>query len=53
MSYWDNFCKPKGIIGKIVLKRMNLQHKPKVKWVLSLINSDKVKTVLDVGCGGG
>lgn len=53
MTYWNNFKKPEGVIGKIVLKRMSLQHKVKVKWVLTLINMEKSCTLLDIGCGEG
>lgn len=53
MSYWSQFSKPQGFLGKIILKRMNVWHASKTKWAMSFVNMYNKRTLLDVGCGGG
>ena len=35
MNYWGNFYNPQGLLGKMIVKRMNCQHKSKEKWILN------------------
>lgn len=50
--YIDNAKKPKGILGRIMLTRMNRgTHARLAEWALGLF--DQGEMTLDVGCGGG
>ena len=50
--YIDNAKKPKGILGRIMLTRMNRgTHARLAEWALGLFNQGEM--TLDVGCGGG
>lgn len=50
--YIDNARKPKGVLGRIMLTRMNRgTHARLAEWALTLFEQEK-KT-LDIGCGGG
>lgn len=53
MSVFQNFCKPEGFLGKIVVCTMNSGHDKLAKWGFSHINPTGDAVVLDVGCGGG
>lgn len=48
-----NFGKPTGIIGKFILKGMNISHSAASKWGLSHLTLNSADKVLDIGCGGG
>jgi ubiquinone/menaquinone biosynthesis C-methylase UbiE len=48
-----NFRKPVGILGNIMIKRMNKHHSKLTSWGLSHYNFSKAKSILDIGCGGG
>lgn len=50
--YIDNARLPKGILGRIMLTRMNRgTHARLAEWALGLFNQGEM--TLDVGCGGG
>jgi len=49
----QNARKPKGFIGRLMLKGMNIGHASLSNWALSLINWQPQWQVLDIGCGGG
>ena len=44
---------PKGRMGRLMLKFMNLTHAPLTNWGLGLIEFQNGWTMLDIGCGGG
>ena len=49
----QNYCFPKGRLGKKIVKSMNEGHADLSEWVFSLITTAPDMTVLDTGCGGG
>lgn len=53
MSYLQNFYKPQGRSGRVMLSMMNLSHTFISRWGLSLLPLAKDAHVLDAGCGGG
>lgn len=53
LKYFNNTRKPKGILGKAMIVRMNRHHTPLVSWALSHFPNDDINTILDIGCGGG
>ena len=46
-------ARPKGRMGRAMLKFMNLCHAPLINWGLKLVNIQGGWTMLDIGCGGG
>ena len=52
-SLFTNCAYPKGRMGRVMLKFMNLTHAPLTNWGLGLIEFQDGWTMLDVGCGGG
>ncbi len=50
---FNNFAKPTGIIGKIVINIMNIFHIPFSKWIFSNLEIKEDYDILDLGCGGG
>ena len=53
MSFIDNFKKPTGFFGKVVLFRMNIEHIRISKWGFSHLVGKVFGYGLDIGCGGG
>ena len=45
--------RPRGMAGWLLARGMNRAHAPMTDWALSLISLQDLRTVLDVGCGGG
>ncbi len=45
--------RPKGLAGRLLVRSMNKAHAPMTNWALSQISLQGLRTVLDVGCGGG
>jgi len=45
--------KPKWLVGRFVLARMNAGHSGLTEWGLSHLEIQRNASVLDVGCGGG
>ncbi len=52
-KFWNTNARPKGWIGRLALRMMNLSHTPMALWNLSLIDFKPDWIILDVGCGGG
>jgi len=49
-----NQCsKPTGWLGRFTLWRMNSSHSKLTDWGLGQISIENLRTILDVGCGGG
>jgi ubiquinone/menaquinone biosynthesis C-methylase UbiE len=44
---------PKGLLGKRVVRAMNLGHAKMTDWALQLVAISRAATILDIGCGGG
>lgn len=51
--FFQNTRKPKGFLGRMMLRSMNSGHTPLSNWALSLIRPAPDSRVLDIGCGGG
>ena len=50
----DNQCKkPRGWLGRLLLRNMNQRHSRLTDWGLSHISVGARDIVLDIGCGGG
>ena len=45
--------KPTGWLGRLLVRAMNINHSKLNDWGLSHISIGKYDTILDVGCGGG
>ena len=53
MGFFQNYSKPRGFIGSLMLSHMNRNHGPSAQWGLSHIQPPEGANVLDIGCGGG
>lgn len=57
MGLFKNFInqtrKPKGFLGKIMLKAMNGGHSKMADWGISQLNKISPAEIVDLGCGGG
>ena len=55
MSFFQNACKPEGLGGRLMLKKMNGgTHAKLAEYGFGFLNDiDNSATVLDAGCGGG
>lgn len=53
MGIFSNMRKPKGKLGNIQLKSMNMEHTPVALWNLKHLDVKQDDIVLDIGCGGG
>ena len=49
----SQFKKPRGWLGRLILRNMNSRHSKVTDWGLSHISIESHYTILDVGCGGG
>ena len=45
--------KPRGWLGRLVLRNMNSRHSKVTDWGLGHVSIEEQYTILDVGCGGG
>lgn len=52
-SFFSQCARPKGALGRAMLKFMNLCHAPLTNWGLDLVDIQDGWTMLDIGCGGG
>lgn len=52
-KFLNNFRKPQGFLGKLILCSMNIGHRSLWKWCLSHVDFPKNGRMLDIGCGGG
>ena len=53
VKFFNNTRKPTGILGKIMIIRMNIHHKNLVKWAIKNFPKNNPTNILDIGCGGG
>ena len=53
MSFTENFSKPEGFVGKIMLNGMNHDHPSFYSWGFSHYEWRDGTIALDIGCGGG
>ena len=53
MSLGDNFRKPAGFIGKLIVAGMNSGHTRMAEWGFSHLDGKILGNGLDIGCGGG
>lgn len=53
MRYIQNARKPKGLGGRLFIKRMDKHHDSLMEWCFSLLEPGTDWSCLDVGCGGG
>lgn len=51
--FFANTRKPKGILGKIMINRMNKGHAKLSDWGLSHLKNIQASEIADLGCGGG
>ena len=49
----DNFRHPKGFLGALLARLMNVGHGPMTDQTLQRLGIQKGDVVLDIGCGGG
>lgn len=52
-SYYDDLAQRWYAADDDPIALLRVETKEKLVWALPILNADKVKTVLDVGCGGG
>lgn len=52
-SFMKNVRRPKGFIGRLFVKGMNITHHKRTNWGLQHVKVGKDFTILDIGCGGG
>ena len=50
---FTNCACPKGLMGRAMLRFMNLCHAPLTNWGLNLVDIQDGWMMLDIGCGGG
>lgn len=51
--FFQNAGKPRGFLGRSMLRNMNVGHTPLSNWGLSLVHPAPDAHALDIGCGGG
>ncbi|PKK38800.1 putative methyltransferase [Clostridiaceae bacterium JG1575] len=51
--FLQNTRKPKGFLGRFMLRGMNKGHAALSQWAVSYLPLKKEARILDVGCGGG
>ena len=49
----QNFRKPEGFFGRMILWGMNTGHASLAQWGMSCLQWQPEWSVLDIGCGGG
>ena len=52
-KFFNQTSKPQGILGRLMIDRMNRGHAELSNWGRAHLTSDTPKEVLDIGCGGG
>lgn len=52
-TFFQNACKPEGLLGRLMMIRMNFRHRPLYRWGLSFLRFRPNDRILDIGCGGG
>lgn len=51
--FYSNTRKPKGILGNIMINKMNIGHAKLSDWGLSYLKNISPESIADLGCGGG
>jgi len=51
--FYSNTRKPKGILGNIMINKMNIGHAKLSDWGLAHLNNINPTQIADLGCGGG
>lgn len=51
--FFQNARKPQGLLGRLMMIRMNFRHAKLHRWGLSFLEFRPDEHILDVGCGGG
>lgn len=51
--FYGNTRKPKGILGNIMINKMNIGHAKLSDWGFSHLNNINPTQIADLGCGGG
>lgn len=51
--FYQNARRPEGLLGRLMIIRMNLRHRQLYRWGLSFLRFRKEDHILDIGCGGG
>lgn len=49
----ENACRPRGLEGRLTLRRMNRRHASMAAWGFSHLDLPRDAKTLDIGCGGG
>ena len=52
-GFGDNFRKPAGFVGSLLVSSMNVGHAAISRWGLSHLEIQPADQILDIGCGGG
>jgi len=53
MNFYSQVCRPTGVQGIMMARHMNANHRGMMDWALDQLDVSGIKSVLDVGCGGG
>ena len=53
MNFHSQVCRPTGVQGIMMARRMNSNHRGMMEWALDQLDASCIRNVLDVGCGGG
>lgn len=52
-DFYENTRKPTGLLGKLMIKRMNIRHTKVSAWGLAHLKLFAPVDILEIGCGGG
>jgi ubiquinone/menaquinone biosynthesis C-methylase UbiE len=52
-KYLENFRKPRGALGRLLITMMNVGHTSVSRWGLGHLSLKASDQILDIGCGGG
>jgi len=53
MKFHSQVCRPTGVQGIMMARHMNANHRGMMEWALDQLDTSGIRSVLDVGCGGG
>lgn len=52
-KFYNQTRKPNGILGRMMIRRMNAGHDQMAKWGMSQADGYSPENMLEIGCGGG